>query len=144
MNYGDRMQLVDFLKQFKDSHHLDGLVLYTTLILECFAHKWLVDLHTQNMTRATQGRTSEAAERAARELSRKLQTYSTKLADDAVHLKELKAEFLNANPQNKWTHTSSRDKAGEELDELIEALVTNPEFSERILDAILDVAYAGS
>lgn len=145
MDYSKRGQLASLLQKYADNEEVRNLiVLLTTLVLESFAPEWLQSLHAQNMARAEFGRDSKEADKAGAELQRKLESHASSIRQNHVTLEDLKAEFLAINPKNDWTHTKAGDKAQEELYELVEYLVTMPQFSERVLDSILDAAYAGT
>ena len=115
-----------------------------TLMVENYSYQFLELLHHQNMRRALHGRNSTEAAEASISLRHTLETHSKQLQSIAKSIEQLKDEFIECNKANTWTHTSPLEKATEEIGELASALQSGPHNSERVLDALLDVAYAGA
>ena len=127
--------------QSGDKQNIRRTVLLFTLITELFGFEWLELLHVQNMMRAKYGRHSKEATEAGDLLREQLSSFVR--ADMFADAEECKKEFIACNPANAWSTTPPVAKATEELKELVEALKRGQK-SERVLDAILDVVYAGT
>lgn len=132
------------LQRSGNKEEITFVVSLITLIVENFSYQFLELLHHQNMHRALHGRDSTQAAEASVSLRSTLQAHSKQLQSIAKSIEQLKDEFAKCNKANTWTHTSPLEKATEEIGELAHALHSGPHNSERVLDALLDVAYAGA
>lgn len=124
-----------------------NIVLLLTLVLEVVSQDLLYKLHEQNMARAEHGRHSEKAEAAGKHLAEYLKQHLARHVRlngfGPSPAESMKAEFIAVNPTQTWSQTPPSEKAAEELKELIHAL-TMEQYSERVLDALIDVVYAGT
>lgn len=135
----------DLERLFKDGadDDIERVVALITLVVESFGHSYLQFLHTQNMSRAKHGRHSVEADSADKALKNELRYFAQLIAHNKP-IEHLKGEFARCNESNDWTKTKPLDKAREEIGELAYALRVQHPYNERVLDALLDVAYAGA
>ena len=135
---------LESLAQPGNEEQVQRVVLLLTLVIELFAPDWLALLHEQNMSRAKHGRNSVEAYRAGVVLRSALDRYANKVKESYVCAEACKHEFIKCNPNNDWAKVIPAKKAVEELHELVSAIKTGNQHSERVLDAILDAVYAGT
>ena len=146
MNQNKRKELSDWLLDVSktgDKELVRKLVLLMTLVTETFAPGWIHAVHMQNMARAEHGRHSDEATKQSGILRSNLEQFASDVEALDVCAERCKHEFVACNPANKWSTTPPHDKAKEELVELATAL-EGTQYSERVLDAILDFVYAGT
>lgn len=132
------------LREYGSDDEVELTVALITLLVENFAPRLLNYLHLQNMCRAKYGRDSEQASIASSDLKTVLNAHRTRSLVNAKPIEALKAEFKSCNKSNTWSQTRPVDKAREEIGELAVAINYGIYNSERLLDALLDIAYAGA
>lgn len=132
------------LQEYGSDNEVELIVALITLLVENFAPRLLNYLHLQNMCRAKYGRDSEQASIASSDLKTVLNAHRVRSLVNAKPIEALKAEFKSCNKSNKWSQTKPLDKVREEIGELAVAIKHGVYNSERVLDALLDVAYAGA
>ena len=132
------------LREYGSDDEVELIVALITLLVENFAPRLLNYLHLQNMCRAKYGRDSEQASIASSDLKTVLNAHRVRSLNNAKPIEALKAEFRSCNPSNTWSKTKPVDKAREEIGELAVAIDHGVYNSERLLDALLDIAYAGA